>query len=349
MKNYDSRTYSVNDFLEWDKAPGQLVLNPIFQRRAVWSEKAKSFLIDTMLRGKPIPKVFIRQSINVTTRTSIREVVDGQQRLRTILSFLKDGFTVSKKHHPDYGGIRFSQLPGEVQEQFLAYEISVDLLINVPDPEVLDMFSRLNSYSVVLNEQEKLNARYFGPFKTLADRIGHKYYDYWLRQKVMSAKDIMRMGEVNLVADIVTAMLTGIKDKKQVKKSYATFEKAFDHDSNELEAKFDSVIGTINSIFPEGLGDTQFKRSHLFYSLYTAVYHCIYGIPGSNAGRPSLSAEDRIQEARNGLDRVEELFATADEGSLSSVEREFLQDNRRATTDERVRIRRTNFLLGLIS
>ena len=67
MKNFDSRTYSINDFLEWhDK--GQLVLSPKFQRRSVWTDNAKSYLIDTIVRGKPIPKVFIRQSINVSSR-----------------------------------------------------------------------------------------------------------------------------------------------------------------------------------------------------------------------------------------------------------------------------------------
>lgn len=171
MKSYDSRTYSINDFVEWDAAK-QLELNPRFQRRSVWTDKAKSFLIDTILRGKPIPKIFIRQKINVTTKTSIREVVDGQQRLRTILSYIKDGFVVSTRHNPEHGGVRFSQLPEEVQAQMLAYEVSVDLLINLPDSEVLDIFSRLNSYAVILNEQEKINADHFGPFKVLADKIG---------------------------------------------------------------------------------------------------------------------------------------------------------------------------------
>ncbi len=88
MKNYDSRTYSLNDFVAWDRQK-ELVLNPAFQRRAIWNDKAKSYLIDTVLRGKPIPKLFIRQKINVTTKTSIREVVDGQQRLRTICHLSK--------------------------------------------------------------------------------------------------------------------------------------------------------------------------------------------------------------------------------------------------------------------
>src|SRR6266481_1580172 len=123
MKSYDSRTYSLNDFVEWDSA-GQLELNPRFQRRPVWTDKAKSYLMDTILRGKPIPKVFIRQRINVSTKTSMRDVVDGQQRLRTILSFIKDGFVVSKRQNPDYGGLRFSQLPEDLQAQVLAYEVS---------------------------------------------------------------------------------------------------------------------------------------------------------------------------------------------------------------------------------
>src|SRR4051812_49027619 len=67
MKNYDSRTYSINDFIEWDRQK-QLELNPLFQRRSIWSEKAKSYLIDTIIRGKPIPKIFIRQRTNVTTK-----------------------------------------------------------------------------------------------------------------------------------------------------------------------------------------------------------------------------------------------------------------------------------------
>ena len=170
MKNFDTRTYSINDFLEWSHN-GQLELSPKFQRRSVWTDTARSYLMDTIISGKPMPKVFIRQKLNPQTRKSIREVVDGQQRLRTILSFMKDGFVISKRHNKTYGGFFFSQLneiDDEIQSQILNYEISVDLLVNMSDPDVLDVFSRLNSYSVTLNEQEKINANHFGPFKTLA-------------------------------------------------------------------------------------------------------------------------------------------------------------------------------------
>ena len=75
MKNFDTRVYNISDFIEWDSS-SLLNLSPEFQRRAVWSEKAKSYLIDTILRGLPVPPVFIREKIDINTSRSIREVID---------------------------------------------------------------------------------------------------------------------------------------------------------------------------------------------------------------------------------------------------------------------------------
>lgn len=347
MKNYDSRTFSINDFVEWESQK-QLELNPIFQRRPVWSEKAKSYLIDTIVRGKPIPKIFIRQKINVTTRRSIREVVDGQQRLRTILSYIKDGFVISKRQNPEFGGFRFSQLPEYMQIQVLSYEISVDLLINLPDSEILDIFSRLNSYAIVLNDQERINANHFSSFKILADELGRKYYDYWTDQGIVTARNILRMQEVNLVADILIAMREGIKSKKQIKKFYDIYEGVFEDDVVEIEKRFDEVIAMVARIYPEGLKGTEFCRPHLFYSLFTAIAHCLFRLPAMECEPLQLESDSEVETARNGLDRVGELFEAKDLASLSIKEREFIQDCRRATTDERVRKRRTVYLLNLM-
>lgn len=346
MKSYDSRTYSINDFVEWDTAK-QLLLNPKFQRRSVWTEKAKSYLIDTILRGKPIPKIFIRQQINVSTKTSLREVVDGQQRLRTILSYIKDGFSVNRRQNSEYGGLLFSQLPTEIQSQILSYEISVDLLINLPDSEILDIFSRLNSYAVILNEQEKINADHFGPFKILADKIGHKYNAYWPSQGILTQKQIMRMLEINIVADLLIALLEGIKSKKQIKKYYDIYEIDFDQDIDALEARFDRVIGKIQDIYPEGISDTEFKRPHLFYSLFTAIDHRMHGEVDLPAEMAQLPIHNEV--VRDRLERVDEIFSEEDITRLSALERQFLEDSRRATTDEVVRRRRTTFLLTIIN
>lgn len=349
MKNFDGRTYSINDFLEWHEK-GQLELNPKFQRRSVWSDKARSYLMDTIVRGKPIPKIFIRQKINPQTRASIREVVDGQQRLRTIISFVHDGFQISKRHNPKYGGLFYSQLEqidSDVQTSILNYELSVDLLVNMPDSEVLDVFSRLNSYAVTLNEQEKLNAAHFGPFKTIADKIGHALNEFWLKNRILTEQQILRMGDVTLTADLLIAMILGIKSKKYIKKAYSDFERQFDYDVDDLEEKFNDVIAVIGKMFIDTLRQSEFRRIHVFYSLFTTIYHLKYGLTGIPATEISVSKNDYAKIAIR-FEKIDSIFAVEDIKELTKEEVQFLQDCRRATTDGPVRVRRTQFLLSLL-
>lgn len=345
MKNFDSRTYSINDFLEWSNN-NQLELSPRYQRKAVWSEAAKSYLIDTIIRGKPIPKIFIRQKINPKTKQSVREVVDGQQRLRAILAFLKDGFVINKKHNKIYGGKYFSQLDSvdpDIQTNFLNYEISVDLLVNMDDAEILDVFSRLNSYAVTLNEQEKINANHFGDFKLLSDTLAFKYNNYWLNNKIISEQQILRMNDIQLVADILIAVTDEIKEKKQISKYYDKYEEAFPFDVDDLQLKFDCIIGIIGQLFPESMKTSEFRRIHLFYSLFLSIYHMKYGIKNLNPDYRSFEIAN-IAKYKNGLEAIENIFKVEDKLNLPKEENSFLTDCQRATTDAAVRVRRSNYI-----
>ena len=356
MKNFDSRTYSISDFLEWDRNK-QLERSPRFQRRSVWNDNGRSYLMDTIVRGLPIPKVFIRQKINVTTRDSIREVVDGQQRIRTILSFIKDGFKISKKHNEQYGGYYFSQLGDidpDIQASILNYEVSVDLLVNMSDPSVLDVFSRLNSYSIVLNEQEKINANHFGPFKKLADELSKELYDFWLDSRILSEQKILRMEDVNLTADILIAMLDGIREKKKIKTYYDKYESEFTFDEVMYAERFMKVIDVIRHMYPSGLRNTMFSRIHIFYSLFTALYHVMYRLPNMDLPSSLCSdfTENQINQMTNKINRVDEIFELflAQRGDeLSQEDREFIDYSRRATTDKSKREFRTKYIIDLLS
>lgn len=350
MKNFDSRAYSINDFLEWNDKK-QLQLSPKFQRKAVWSEDAKSYLMDTIIRGKPIPKIFIRQTLNVENRQSIREVVDGQQRLRAILSYINDGFVINKKHNDKYGGYYFSQLNNidqDIQSLILNYEISVDLLVNLPDREILDIFSRLNSYAVVLNEQEKINANHFSEFKILVDTLSHKHNDFWIENKLLTHQNILRMGDVTLVADLVIAMCEGIQSKKQIKSYYAKYEKSFEFNIENLEANFDEVIQIIKNIFNEGLRNTPFTRIHLFYTIFTSFYHTKFGLKDIAREQKEI-VHANYERTKNALSELNSLFDTIPFKGMSVGQIQFLEDSRRATTDTKVRIRRTEFIIDIVN
>lgn len=350
MKNFDSRTYSINDFLEWhDKK--QLELSPKFQRKSVWTDDARSFLMDTIIRGKPIPKIFIRQTLNIETRQSIREVVDGQQRLRTIISFLNDGFTISKKHNEEFGGYYFSQLSSvhsTIQSQILNYELSVDLLVNLPDKEILDIFSRLNSYAVILNEQEKIHASHFSEFKIIVDRLSHKYNDFWTESRLLTNQKILRMEDTTLVADLVISILDGIQSKKQIKSYYNKYEKDFPFDMREIENKFDQTIQLIQEIFNEGLKNTEFRRIHLFYTLFTAIYHCKSGLIDLDMPATNIRTKN-FERIKNELTSLNEIFNLKVINHLPASDIQFLDDSRRATTDTKVRKRRTEYIVNKIN
>ncbi|NOY72618.1 MAG: DUF262 domain-containing protein [Gammaproteobacteria bacterium] len=349
MKNFDSRTYSINDFLEWSEND-QLELSPKFQRRSVWTDTARSFLMDTIIEGKPIPKVFIRQKLNPQTRKSIREVVDGQQRLRTIMSFMKDGFAINKKHNKKYGGLYFSELnqvDNEIQSLILNYEISVDLLVNMSDPDVLDVFSRLNSYSVTLNDQEKINANHFSEFKKLADSLAHKNNEFWIENKIISEQNVLRMMDVQMTADLLIGVIEGIRTKKYIKKAYEIYEKEFNEDSDVLEERFDSIIELVKSIFSNGLSKRAFRRNHVFYSLFLSLYHLQYGIPNIDRPRTPIEPSDLAKISQK-LERIDFVFGEEDKNNLDEPEKQFLEDCRRATTDTPVRIRRSEFLIDVM-
>ena len=111
-------TYNVADLHEWFQRKN-LILQPKFQRRNVWSDYARSYLIDTILRSLPVPKLIIRQNIDLTTGRSIREVVDGQQRLKAVFDFLKGDLTVFKMHNDQYYGLKFEELPEDRRPDML--------------------------------------------------------------------------------------------------------------------------------------------------------------------------------------------------------------------------------------
>src|SRR5665213_3326483 len=193
--------YRISDFLDWHREK-RLELNPAFQRGSVWSPPARTFLIDTILRQLPIPKVYLRTKIDVSTKKSIREVVDGQQRLRAILDFSDDKFPLSKRAS-EFAGLKYSDLAEDKQEVFLGYPIAVDQLVNASTDDVLEVFARLNSYTVTLNGPEKRHAKYQGDFKWAVRAASRRWGHLWENLNVLTTRERVRMLDDSLTAEML--------------------------------------------------------------------------------------------------------------------------------------------------
>src|ERR1700735_4928984 len=82
--SYVSRNKSVYDLRNlYEK--GSLNLTPGFQRNSVWGLRDRQALIDSMLRGYPIPAIFLYSRSE--KGQTIYDVIDGKQRLETIFKF----------------------------------------------------------------------------------------------------------------------------------------------------------------------------------------------------------------------------------------------------------------------
>lgn len=318
---FDNRKYSARDFEEWDEKES-LYLQPNFQRREVWSETAKAFLIDTMLRGKPIPKIYMRVEIDPGSRRTRREIVDGQQRIRTVLDFLRDGFRVRRTHNRDLGGKCFSELDEDTQKAFLGYEFSVDLLHDVPDAEIYDIFARLNTYSVKLKDQELRNASWHGEFKSMVYSLSSQFTTFWLENGIFTRRSMLRMEECEFTSELLIAMMSGVAEgsKPRIDRQYRDYDREGSIPNRDaLEDGFKATMDTIGAIFGDRLQTSGFNAARLYYPLFCSIYHCLRVLPGAAAPRPALR-ESQYPRIRTALDSIVELLRTCREAKAPEGE-----------------------------
>lgn len=136
---------------------------PDYQRPPAWSRRQKQLLIDSILREFDIPKMYWR---SVDREDDVQyEVIDGQQRLRTIWEFWAGDFALARDADPINGVAIASQKYGDlalgVSTIFDTYPIDVvivdEAVQNEEVDEVRDMFLRLQN-GTTLKAQEKRNA-----------------------------------------------------------------------------------------------------------------------------------------------------------------------------------------------
>lgn len=155
-------------------------LNPTWQRGAAWKEPRKILLIDSILRGMDIPKVYLRKL--PANGAHKHDAVDGQQRIRAIWEFRAGDFSLN---HPDplpaigghpIHGLKFSQLHKSLRDLFDAFQVSVAEITFTDNDEITNLFARLQ-LGVALNPAELRNAM-LAPARHIIDSIatGHAFF-----------------------------------------------------------------------------------------------------------------------------------------------------------------------------
>lgn len=146
---------------------GRLLIQPDYQRKYVWDAKKASLLIESILMNIPIPIVYL-----AATKDEKINVIDGQQRLTSIFSFLSGNYPDGKEFKltglqvlTDLKGKSFKDLDESTQNKICDYSIRTITFSAYSDPDLqYEIFTRLNTGSVALNTQELRNCVYRGEF-----------------------------------------------------------------------------------------------------------------------------------------------------------------------------------------
>lgn len=252
-----------------------LDLSPKFQRNVVWSTNAQAFFIDTLLRELPIPKIYIKGDTDVSTGSSTYRVVDGQQRLTAIFSFLSGNLALLDKYSKDLGldGKKFIEIPIGKRSKFYEYPMSVEMISDASNEEIKDMFARLNRTGAKLNQQELRHAAYEGDFIQLAEEMTQD--PYWGRIRMFGISQIRRMLDIEYVSELLmTIDKNEILDRKKgLDKFYADNEVMGDVKKRQLKSHFQKVSGYMKKIVVDH--STRFVNKGDFYSLFYTVNYCV--------------------------------------------------------------------------
>jgi hypothetical protein len=157
-------------------ADGELLIAPVYQRHFRWKASDESRLIESLFLGLPVPSVYVATNPDATW-----EVVDGLQRLSTIMHFIAEPPGIldqTGKSAPlvlegleeldRFNGATFADLPGPIRLAFSRRALRVTALSDKSDYQArFDLFERLNRGGVTLSPQEVRASIFQGPFNDL--------------------------------------------------------------------------------------------------------------------------------------------------------------------------------------
>ena len=235
-----------------------------YQRPAdVWSAKDKQCLIDTIMRGEPMPLFFF----NYNTKEDVYYIVDGQQRLKCISDFYNNKFALDKEFsEPSLVGKRFKDLTSKERDKFQSYNLSPKIMKDYDDERVRMIFSRLQR-GKPLGIGEKLNAKPGKIVYALRELANHDFIVKSTgvnKQRYHTYEDVARIMHFEKFGpkDCSTNALNELFDK---------FKDDIDTNS-KLFKKVQSVFNYLLKCFPAEPGNYQYLSKHAWvFTVYSVI------------------------------------------------------------------------------
>jgi hypothetical protein len=332
----------------------QLDLDPPYQRRSVWSPKDRRFFLDTIFRGYPSPSIFLHKQV-IAGKTKYF-VVDGKQRLETILKFAENKISIDK----NYGDTRLAgkkwkviKRDEELARTFWDYVIPVEQTNIVDANLVNEVFDRLNRNARKLVEQELRHAKFEGWFITFAERESES--PEWERLGVVTAARAKRMKDVQFLSELLIVQLKGEVggfDQEEITAFYAKYDDLSDldmpFDEEASKVQFDNAKKYLLGLEANGCIVTKYANDFTnLYSLWAVVCLNLNKLPKPKEFATKYSAfMEEVDKYRN-----EKYYANVINSPVTpsiSVTLKYYQNSTGASTEPPQRQERHAALLSAI-
>ncbi|MBL8529694.1 MAG: DUF262 domain-containing protein [Burkholderiales bacterium] len=330
-----STAYTVADYCAAMERH-EIMVNKDYQRSdQVWPPVARSFLIETVMLGYPIPKIYLSQVTDIKSRKTTKEIVDGQQRSQAIFDFYSNRFALDRSTAIEGGARRtYEELSDELKSHFLSYQLSVDLFVGATRDQIIETFRRMNSYTVPLNFEEQRHAKFQGAFKWFIYNLTKTYSETLIQIGAFGEKNIVRMNDAKLATEFCHAVLHGITttNKQALDKLYETRDKDFP-EQPDLQRRFDEAMARLMD-FTE-IHNGALMKPYLLYSLLLAITQAQRPLDGLRRrfNPPAGLVIDRAIAVANLSRMAEAIESEEPPAELSGIHRgEHLKDEYQGTT-----------------
>ena len=255
----------------------EIIVNPTYQRSdKVWPDAAKSYLIESIILGFPLPKFSLYQITDVRSKKTVKEIVDGQQRSRAIFDFFEDHLVLSRSlETEELKGNKYSDLGEELQQKFVSSSLAVDIFVSASREDVVEVFRRMNSYTIPLNPEEHRHASFQGNFKWFVNRVSKKFENLFLQTGLFNENQLVRMADTKWLSEICDALLSGIRttSKAILDRLYKERDREFT-DEADLDARITDALDHLAAW--NEIRNTPLVKPYVAYSLILAITHVLH-------------------------------------------------------------------------
>lgn len=280
---------------------GLLDLDPPYQRRSVWNDQYREYFIETVLLNYPAPPLFLHEDIDAEGLARY-SVVDGKQRLLTILDFARSEFPVGDNASIErLQGRLFSDFDDSARTRFWRYQLPVEFLPYTDEGTLKNIFDRLNRNVARLTRQELRHAKLSGQFASSAEAMADVMAEELPKDFPHIARASRRqMRDVELVAQLLLLAEKGPQSLSQDDLDAAYSERDSTWDSrSRTERRFRTAMQAIASIVEEdpSLASSRLRNQADFYSLVGAIL--------------DVQAEKQLPEPGDSAKRLAKFIAVA--------------------------------------